>query len=440
MIATKKFQPFKRRVRFLFGIEGAFYGLLVGSALGIVWAILDWKGILYLEWRQLAFLLLGCAALGAVGGCLRRIDDRSVARSIDRRARLKDRLGTTLDQDLGDSVFAGDLISDADQHLSELRPTAVFPVRLRRRHLLAVAGIVLACLLFFLANTRIFLPRQAVAEKEAMTKEAKRLEELRKAIFDDPTDKQSTSPELQALQRDLQKLQKDYEKAHIDPKEAMIKAEELAKKADELAKQSANQSLDKIKQAESMLDKMKQEELKKAGLEMANMSDVNMSDQEFNQKMDSAQQKADGSKGKADQLKQKLDALKAQMNKPGLDEKTKKDLQDQINQAQKDLDQALKDAAQAEKDLESMQLSKEAREALQKVFDDPLWKQIQEKAKKLQQSAQQASKTGQPKLTKEERQQLQKEMEELLKKMMDDDFRKEYLQKLLDAMKDGCST
>ena len=440
MIATKKFQPFRKRIKFLRALEGVFWGILVGSIIGIAWSILDWRGIVYFEWSQFGLLLLGSALVGAVIRIAQRVDDLSIARSLDRRAKLKDRLGTTAELGHEDSVFSQLQAQDASDHLTALKPGALYPITFKRIHILALAGIAVVAGILFLANSKLFLSTETVVAKESMQKESKRLEELRKAIFDDATDKKSTSPELLALQKDLLKLQKDFDKARIDPKEAMLRADELAKKANELAKQSALQELDKLKDSESMLEKMQKEELKKAGLEKADTSSVNMDDKEFSQKMDSAQQKSSEAQSKATELKNKLDALKSQLNKAGLDEKAKKDLESQIGQTQKDLENAMKGAEQAKKDLEAMQLSKEAREYLKKIYDDPIWKQILEKAKKIKASAEQAAKTGQPKLTKEERQQMQKDFEEFLKKMQDDDFRKAYLQKLLDSLKDGCST
>ena len=440
MIATKNFQPFKRRIKLLLAIEGICSGLAVGALIGVIWAILDWRGIFYFEWLQFGILMGVSALLGAAIRMFKKVDDLAIARSIDRRAKLKDRLGTTAELSADESPFTQLLADDAALHLTALNPKSLYPVKIKRFHLLAVAGIAVVAGILFLANTKIFLPKEALAAKESMQKESKRLEELRKAIFDDATDKKSTSPELAALQKDLMKLQKDYEKARIDPKEAMIRADELAKKADELAKKSAVQELDKIKDSETMLDKMQKDALQKAGLEKADPSDIKMSDSDFNQKMDAAQQNSEKSQNKASQLQKNLDDLKAKMNKPGMDANAKKDLEKQIEQTEKELKDALKSAEQAQKDMESMQLSKEARETLKKIYDDPMWKKIQEAAKKIKQSAEQAAKTGQPKLTKDERQALQKEMEEFLKKMEDSDFRKEYLQKLLDSLKDGCST
>ena len=440
MIAAKKFQPFRNRINFLHAVEGTVVGVLVGSVIGAVWAILDWRGVVYFEWSQFAILIAASALIGAIFRVSRRVDDLSIARSIDRRAKLKDRLGTSAELNADSNAFTQLLAEDASAHLSSLRPKAIYPAQFKRIHVLALASIALVAGILFLANTKLFLPKEALVVKESMQKESKRLEELKKAIFDDATDKKSSSPELVALQKDLMKLQKDYEKARIDPKEAMIRADELAKKADELAKKSAVQELDKLKDSESMIDKMQKDALQKAGLEKADMESVKMSDTDFNQKMDATQQSTEHAQSKVDDLQKKLDALKGQLNKPGLTDKEKKDLENQIQQTKKDLEEAMKNAAQAQKDMESMQLSKEARDVLKKVFDDPLWKKIQEKAKLMKASAEQAAKTGQPKLTKEERQQLQKEMEEFLKKMADDDFRKAYLQKLLDSLKDGCST
>jgi DNA repair exonuclease SbcCD ATPase subunit len=368
------------------------------------------------------------------------VDDVAIARSIDRRAKLKDRLGTSAELSGENTVFSQLLADDASSKLHGLQPRVLYPIKLRRIHLLSVAGIAIVASILFLSNAKFFLPKEAIAEKESMKKESKRLEDLRKAIFDDATDKKSTSPELLALQKDLMKLQKDYEKARIDPKEAMLKAEELSKKADELAKKSAVQELDKLKESESMLDKMKKEELQKAGFEKADMDSVKMSDADFDQKMEATQQKSEKSQSKVSELQKKLDSLKAQLNKPGLDQNAKKDLENQIKSTEQELKDAQSAAEKARKELESMQFSKEARAALKKIFDDPLYKKLQEGMRKMTASAQQAAKTGQPTLTKEQRQKLQKEMEEFLKKMADDDFRKEYLQKLLDALKDGCGT
>ena len=440
MIATKQFQPYRKRIKFLQAFEGAFTGLAIGSIIGIVWAMLDWRGVIYFEWSQFAILMGASAVIGAVARLFHRVDDVSIARSIDRRAKLKDRLGTSVDANLEQSTFTEFLANDAATHLTGLKPKALYPVQFKRFHLIALAGIMVVAGILFLSNTKLFLPKEALVAKESMQKESKRLEELRKAIFDDATDKKSTNPELMALQKDLMKLQKDFEKAKIDPKEAMIKADELAKKADELAKKSAVQELDKLKESESMIEKMEKEALQKAGLEKANMEDMKLSDTDFNQKMDAAQQDSEKAQSKVSELQKKLDALKAQLTKPGLDENAKKDLENQIKKTEKELEEAMKNAQQAQKDQESMQLSKEARDALKKVFNDPIWKKIQEKAALMKKSAQQAAKTGQPALTKEERQKLQKEMEELLKKMAADDFRKAYLQKLLDSLKDGCST
>ena len=440
MIATKQFQPFRKRIKLLQAFEGAFLGIAAASLIGVIWAILDWQGLIYFEWIEFGLLILISAVIGALIKMFRRVDDTAIARSIDKRAHLKDRLGTSIESASNQNIFSQLLVDDAASHLTGLKPSTIYPVRFRRFHWLALAGIAVVASLMFLANTKIFLPKEALAAKDSMQRESKRLEELKKAIFDDSTDKKSMSPELMALQKDLMKLQKDYEKARIDPKEAMIKAEELAKKADELAKKSAVQELDKLKESESMLDKMQKDALQKAGLEKADMDSVKMSDSDFNQKMEGAKQNSEKSQAKVSELQKKLDALKAQLNKPGMDANAKKDLEVKIKQTEKELQDAMKDAEQAQKDMESMQLSKEARETLKKIFDDPLWQKLQEAAKKMKQSAKQAAKTGQPKLTKEERQALLKEMEELLKKMEDEDFRKEYLQKMLDAMKDGCGT
>ena len=123
---------FGRRVRLVRAWRGLAVGLLVGGALGFVWAVLDLTSVWFTELSQLAILFGACGVVGGLVGLLVPVRADAVARSIDRRARLQDRLGTSIErEDLSDD-FDEEQRQDAAQHLSGVRARAVFPVRFGR--------------------------------------------------------------------------------------------------------------------------------------------------------------------------------------------------------------------------------------------------------------------------------------------------------------------
>ena len=66
-----------------------------------------------------------------------------------------------------------------------------------------------------------------------------------------------------------------------------------------------------------------------------------------------------------------------------------------------------------------------------------LMKEIRKLAEAMRKSATQASKSGQPQLTPEQRAEMKKRLEALLAKLKDDAAMKEYLQQMIEAMKNG---
>ena len=84
-------RPFRRRVRALRAWRGLALGLLVGGVAGLVWAVLDVTGVWFTDWLLLAAVFAGPALVGALVGWVLPIGDDAVARSIDRRAGLRDR-------------------------------------------------------------------------------------------------------------------------------------------------------------------------------------------------------------------------------------------------------------------------------------------------------------------------------------------------------------
>ncbi len=439
MIATEHLSPFRRRIRALYALRGLWLGVLVSGIAAVVWSLLDFKGVAYTEWPWLVALVLAGAAVGVLIGWFRKPSDNAVAQSIDRRAALKDRLSTALE--LGeDDEYAAEVQRDALEKITTTDPKTIFPARWGwlQNSGLGTAGV--AFLIFALSSSSLLNLSANPAEKEEMKKEAARLENLKKAMFDDGAKKKSISPDLQALQKDLMRLQKDYEKARIDPKQAMIKKEELAKDAAELAKQKATEALDDIKKGGSALEKMEKAELEKAGLKDVNMSDVHLDQGEFDQKMKDAEERADSAKQEVNKAQQKMDSLSQKMQNLNLSEAEKKELEKQMAEAKKALEVAKKELSELEKQLANMKLSQEARDILAKLQNDPLMKEIQKELERLRKKMKEAAKGEEdnmwkPKLTKEQMAEMRRKIEEFLKSLKDDKAREEYLKQLLEALK-----
>lgn len=439
MIAPQHLSPFRRRIRTLYCLRGLWIGVVASGVVAILWSILDFKGIAYTEWYWLVALIGFGAVLGAVVGWFARFSDQAVALSVDRRAALKDRLSTALELDEGDE-YAAEVQRDAVAKIDATDPKAIFPSRWGWLQNSGIGTASVAFLIFALGSSSMLSLGTDPVEQAEMKKEAARLDNLKKAIFDDATKKKAISPDLQALQKDLMRLQKDYEKARIDPKQAMIKKEELAKEAAELSKQKATDALEDIKKGESALEKMEMAELEKAGLKDVNMGDVHMEPSDFEAKMQDAEQRAQDAKAKTDQLQQKMDSLNQQLQNPNLSESEKKEIQKQMSEAQKAMEQAKKELSEAEKQLANMKLSQEARDILSKLQSDPLMKEIQKEMERLRKKLKDAAKGEEdnmwkPKLTKEQMAEMRKKIEEFLKTLKDDKAREEYLKQLLEALK-----
>jgi hypothetical protein len=432
--------PFRRRVKALLVLKGLTVGLLIGGLLGSIAAVLDWRGVMDVEWPVLAGLAGLCGGIGVVSSLFLSPSLMDVAASVDRRARLKDRLGSAATNEDG-TPFSGALRQDAERTVAALNPGQIYPLKWTRLHVFAVAALALAFGGLFLSRSDLQKSKEALAAKAEMQRDAAKIDQLRKDIFDDPVDKPVTSPELMALQKDLYKLKKDLERSRIDPKEAMRRQEELAEKAAELAKNSAAEMLKNVDEGQSMLDKALQAELEKNGFADVDLESAKMSPEESQAAQNQAKERFDDAKAKQANLKNQLGELNKALKDAGLS----KSERDAMEKLKKELEEALKDAeleaAKAAEQLEKLQLSQKARQALAEIMNDPLYKKLQEALKKMKSSAQSAANGAAPKLSKEERQKLHAELQKMLEQLAgDEEARKALLEKMLAALECGGGT
>jgi chemotaxis protein histidine kinase CheA len=223
----------------------------------------------------------------------------------------------------------------------------------------------------------------------------------------------------------------------MTPEEARQQANEIAKKAEELAKQSAKESLNKLDRAQTAMDKLLKQELEKAGMPNADPQLAQMSDAERQQAMDQAKQESAEAQKKIESLQSQLDALNRKLQNPKLSEAERKALEEQKKALQKEMKAAQEAKKAADQKMQALKLSEEARKVFEKMMQHPLYKQLQELAQKMRENAQQAAQQGRPPLSKEEMEKLRQQLEELAKQLADDKKMEEFLQAMLDAMKEG---
>lgn len=439
MISKEILQPFERRIRLMLALRGASFGALVASIAAAVWAVLDWRGVMYAELPWLVLLVLAGVLVGALPGWVRRPQTSAVAKSLDRRGRLKDRLDAATSAE-PDTEFASEVKNDAERALGQLNPKQLYPFRWTWVHTSSLALATMSVMIFLFAASSVLPSVNPPEVQSEMKKEGERLASLKKSIFDDGNKQKQDSLELQKLQRDLQRIQKDYEKARIDPKEALLKQEELKKEAAELSKQKAKETLQDLKQAETVLEKLQEEMLKQAGLEKVNMSDMNMSQEDFDRKKSSAEQALKDAQAKQAELQKRLDSLEKQLSNPNLSDAEREKLEKQKELTKSQMDAAKQAEKDAKQQLKDLKLSEEARKTLEKLMNDPLMKEIQKELARLREKLKQNTEGDedtmwQKPLSKEEIEQMKKDFEEMLKGLEDDDARREYLEKLLESLK-----
>jgi DNA repair exonuclease SbcCD ATPase subunit len=431
----QRMKRFERRVRLVRSWRGMAIGLCLGAAACAVWSALDWAGIAYTDWSKLGVVLASTGVLGLVAGWFQRVSSKALSDSIDRRAGLEDRLTTSLERANVHEGFEQALHADAQKRVSELKPASLYPVRVGRWQTTAVMMSALAASIFLLGNTPILLSEDAKKAREELKQAGQAVEKITKPL-EDPKEQNEMSPEEKKLLDEMRKLNRELEKGRMDKKEALQKANELAKEAERLMKERAKMTDQNLAEAETAFDKMKKDALEQAGMGELDPKLAEMSEAE----RDSLES----------QLNEKINALQKQLSsieeminkgkKEGMSEEDLKKLQDKKDALKNQL-------GEAQEQLKQVKLSKDAQELLDRIAKNPIFKEIQEMAKKLAENSKSAQQKGQPSLTKEQVKQMQKRMEEMAKKLdelakqlKDDKALNEYLEKMKEALKNGCGT
>ena len=419
---------FRRRVRLVRAWRGAAMGVCVGALGAAVWSGLDWAGRADATPTGMVALVGIAAALGALVGASLTLSDRAVRASVDRRARLDNRLTASV----VDVPFADEIRADAAVRLGTIRAGALYPFRFGRWHAGALASVALAASVFLLGSTPLLLTPDAKKERAAMAKTGKAVERIARAQFETPEAQREMSEGERRLAQEARKLQRDLEKGRMSREEAMQKANEMIQKAQELAKQAAGESQKALENAETAMDKMERAALEKAGLGGLDPSLLQMPQ---GQKANAA---------KAERLRKemaKIDARLAEIAKKlagkGLSDAERKALEEERKSLEAKKAELQREAEAAKKEEDALKLSDDARATLDKMRNHELMKEIRKLAEEMRKANANAAKTGSSLLTPEQRAEMKKRLEELLAKLKDDAAMKEYLDQMIEAMKNG---
>lgn len=221
------------------------------GALGVVLGILGyglpaWGRLGLPEWLSLVFLGV-CLTAGLVAAARVRVSDRQAARALDARLGLKEELGTAVELAIAGerSVLADTLMGRAADRCDSIDPRAVVPhlsPPLRRFRLVGLIALVGAVATLTAAYWP--LPPEEQAARQAMKRQAQKIEEIAKEIRREAP--KALQEDAERLAKRLEKLSREFQKGRASKREGL---EALAELSDQLQAQQ-----DTLAQDANMVD------------------------------------------------------------------------------------------------------------------------------------------------------------------------------------------
>lgn len=452
----KQLKPFRTRIKLLRAWRGLALGLLGGGVLSALWAGADWFGWLYTDWMQMGILTAACAIVGAVIGWFMKLDEQTVALSVDRRANLKDRIGTAIERTGKSDAFDVPLQTDAQSALAPVQAKRIYPVTVGKWQYASLAACALASSIFLLGNSSFLLDDKAKQAKDELNKAAERVERIAKPL-EETKAKDAQAAKEKELAKELRKFAQELKKARLNKEQMMQKANELDEKAKKLIEQRAEQAKAQMDSAKSKLESIRQE---KMGLTKEDMKGMKMEAEEkalLDQMM--KEQGIDPQQNKDALTKEQLERLGADPSSQDLMNMTKEQRDQMQNAVDQKLSELEKKAAsgkpltenekklmeQLRKLSEKLKLSEEVSKALQEIANTKEFKEMQKLMQKMQE-AQQQQQEGQPlsdeqlKELEQQMEEYKKQLEEMAEKWNSKEGKEEIMQMLkdaLEAMKNG---
>lgn len=217
--------PVRRRQRGMFALRTAVWGLLAGSLVAIGLCVARWLGAPLAGWTIPGTLVLS-PVVGMIVGLVWKRSWHGAAAAVDQHYRLKDRTTTALAFLNKPAAAYGELqLQDALEHLTQVQPQQVVPLRMPPPLPYALATTVLAGVLSVLsfgnqpAQAALTEPDPTIVAEANVVEE--RLKELEKTL------KEELNPELEQLVKELRAKAEEMKQPGVDIKEALAKLSEM---------------------------------------------------------------------------------------------------------------------------------------------------------------------------------------------------------------------
>ena len=392
-----------QRRRWLHGLKGLWYGLLVGAALALLLL-----GIFHLTplplWTLTAAALMPfpCMLVGLAAGLWRKPTLPEMARWVDSQQRLKERLSTALE--VAGEPNAGTwrdlIVTDAATHAQKLDARKLVPFHLPRVARWALVLLVMGAGLGFVPEYRSKRAKQAQADEQNIKETGKQLAELTRRSLE------KRAPALEPTQKSLEvvtNLGDQLTKKALTRNEALKDlanvAEQLKDQIKELGKDPALKKLEQAartasgndSQTAAGLQKQIDSLQKQLGTPTGNPDQMEKLEKELQKLQEAAKGMADKNSGGSDADKQKLSeslsALSRQAQEMGMQLPQLDDAIKALAANQTDI--FLKDMQAATTDLEKM---KDMAKSLQ---------QLQQQVEKLGKDLAEQLQNGQPELAQQ---------------------------------------
>ncbi len=349
-------------------MRGCWYGLLVGSILALM-VIIIWHVAPLPPWSPIAAGLvpLPCMLIGLIVGGWRKPEINEVARWVDGKQHLKERLSTALEVSGKENTGAwGQLImADAAEHARGIDPRRFLPFHLPRFTRWALLLLALAAGLGFVPEYRSKEYKQKQADKENIKQVGKQLAELtRRNLQQRPP----ALPPTEKAMESVANLGDKLSKANTTRAEALKDIANVSDKLkDELKQLNQDPAIKRLEQAartpsgnESQtaegLQKQMESLQKQLGTPTGNPDALDKIQKELSKLQEAAKGLADKNSQASDAEKQKLSdslaALSKQMQQMGMQLPQLDDAIKALQQNQADM--VLKDLESATVDLEKM--------------------------------------------------------------------------------------
>lgn len=418
-----RLRRFRARARTVLVLRSLALGLLiagvVAGVLAATWLFSGQKG----SWLIVGLALGFGALVGIVRGFLPRLNADDLARSLDLRLNLQDRVTTAI-QDDHDSPMSDAQNEDAWQKVAVMTPKQAYPLRPWGLFVGAGCLAIVPLLLVLVADRGLMLKPGERARRETMAKQAAAI----RRVAAPPKEAEpgyAKLPEFKAQAAKLNEMARKLEQGSMSESDRMIAADKIMEDAKKLTEE-------RVQRAET-LAQTSAESLKQAALDQA-MQRMGESDQTISKETQEAAKRemdhnltpeeAAARDARMQELANSIQQGEKSMESDGLTPQERETLQKNMDKMRSELQQ--------------LKLSKEAQKALAKLMQmkeyQDLQKKMQEMMEKLREQQQEGSTQEQQKLTEEQLKQIQEQLDQLAEMMKDEEAVKEMLRQMQEQL------